>query len=208
MTDIVLLQSLSGTGPGEVINVDTPDSQATDVFFEPGGHGDKIAAECRDMAYKCGAIAHGCGPNYNEEAALQMALVESTESQEYRDQQALEGAVAASQNYVEQKMAPCGMPNPEIACGPVKKRSKVERDSEFIDRTVNQVTGMIATCSPGKQNAVLNVLQQLGQDGNTLPKTILKGKTVKGTPAEGESPEMAQTLVETELLVIKRAAQK
>ena len=91
------------------------------------------------------------------------------------------------------------------AASPEKKRTKSDRDAEFHERTFSHLSDMLLDGTPATQEATLSLMEKMGEEGNNMAKNIVKSKTLKGTPAEGESPKMALRLIETKKLVLKRA---
>ena len=204
---------LAGTGPVGVVDMTKePDTDDTDNYFLPGGGAEKVIDEMGKRAAAAG-LANLSNPyqNVGEDAAMEQVIARSVAEQKgtvlsLDIGDVVEDSVTAS--FGSDGVIAVGGNVEAPADSPVKKRSKSDREIEFQERTFNHVSGMLLDGTPATQDAIFSLMEKMGADENNMAKMIVKSKTVKGTPAEGESPKMAEQLIKTEKLVLKRASDK
>ena len=85
---------------------------------------------------------------------------------------------------------------------PKAKQSKAEQQVDFSARVINKTTKRLL--DPVNAEAAMNVLEALSSSALNVTKIIVNAKTNQGTPAVGELPEVVDTLLHTEQIMIER----
>lgn len=78
---------------------------------------------------------------------------------------------------------------------PPPARTKSDRQEEIKERVVNQLDSMAEEGTPNTEAASMEMLDLLCSKDENKYQLMVKSKAVKGTPAEGASPQIATTLV-------------
>ena len=81
------------------------------------------------------------------------------------------------------------------AIAAAKPRTKADRQEEIKERVVNALDSLAEDSTPNTENASMELLDLLCSKDDNRYKLLVKSKAVKGTPAEGDSPKIAETLV-------------
>ena len=187
-----------------------PDTDDTERYFLPGGGAEKSIREVEKRAAAAGVsnVYQNCG----EEAAMERMLARSVEVQQqnvitlHDDEYNFEAPGISDDAFAEPAPAPIELEGAKATASPEKKRTKSERVEEFQDRTFNHLSEFLVDGTPATQEAAYSLMEKMGESGDNMAKNIVKSKTVKGTPEEGESPKMADRLIKTEKLVLKRVS--
>ena len=79
------------------------------------------------------------------------------------------------------------------AIAAAKPRTKADRQEEIKERVVNALDSLAEDSTPNTENASMELLDLLCSKDDNRYKLLVKSKAVKGTPAEGDSPKIAET---------------
>lgn len=92
-------------------------------------------------------------------------------------------------------IAAISIARPHVASPP--RRSKEEVQEETKQRVVSQLLEIADAdgVTPNTEAASMQVIDMLSENNQNAYQLMVKSKSVKGTPAEGKSPEIASQLV-------------